>query len=170
MRALEKEISIMKNERIMERNLMLVRQLATSYQYRAAKYVDVGDAKRRYCTTHHQIMSSAKKRGVENVRKANDIEQEFFRLSPNLSETDHIANIIKQVRELGTSTSHPSLMIHDDLSESPPTSADMALIINALFDAKVIGADVRDDSLVILGVINIISPLVGVTDILQSQD
>jgi hypothetical protein len=166
----ELEIGLLKREKIFERNLMLIRQLATSYQYRSAKYVDVGSVDRRYCTTHSQLMDSALKFGLFKKTRADAIESEFLKFRPTLTSTVYISNVIKQVRELGTSTSLPSLKINDDLTESAPTVADMRTIIAETFAEGLITNDEREDALTVLSAIIFISPLVGITDVLQSAD
>lgn len=82
---------------------MLIRQIASAYQHKAAKFCGVGKQGKQFCITHEQLSENA------DASKFQQIELLFQ--PEGLTDTLDINSSVNFVRELGFSTSQLSTTI-----------------------------------------------------------
>ena len=123
-----RERTVAMRERCNQRKLMVMRQLATSYQFRAATILGYGNApNRRFMVTHEQLQQSNK---IDSA-KLTQLEITFSDLDANLVN-DNIGQDIREIRNIGVDTSHPALLIADDGNEYSPTEEDLRAVVDEL--------------------------------------
>jgi hypothetical protein len=91
------------------RNLMLVRQLASSYQFHAANHLGVGRPGKLYCMTHKDLSTTVKTQDYLCQQELLSIENEFIKRMGSLgklSATTAVAQLVKNIRDLGITNSH----------------------------------------------------------------
>ena len=126
--SLNADMALIMRERCNQRKLMVMRQLATSYQFRAATILGYGNApNRRFMVTHEQLQQSNK---IDSA-KLTQLEITFSDLDANLVN-DNIGQDIREIRNIGVDTSHPALLIADDGNEYSPTEEDLRAVVDEL--------------------------------------
>ena len=126
--SLNADMALIMRERCNQRKLMVMRQLATSYQFRAATILGYGNApNRRFMVTHEQLQQSNK---IDSA-KLTQLEITFSDLDANLVN-DNIGQDIREIRNIGVDTSHPALLIADDGNEYSPTEKDLRDVVDEL--------------------------------------
>jgi hypothetical protein len=148
------------------RNLMLVRQLAISYQFHAASHLGVGRTRKLFCMTHKDLSTTVKTQDYLCQQEFLSIENKFTtRMGPlgKLSTTTAVAQLVKNIRELGTTNSHPTHVLKRDnsgrLVEVPATYEDMVSIIADLKTHGTLRTEEAEDSLILLEVLHYLKSL-----------
>jgi hypothetical protein len=87
-----------------EQSLLLIRQLAYSYQYKLATIFGVGkDHTKRYLMTHEQV---ANNKTVDQTK----MQTIHVMFDPSYDETD-VGLLVKDIREIGVHLSHPAVIL-----------------------------------------------------------
>jgi hypothetical protein len=146
---LEKEFNALEKEKETQHKIMLIRQIASAYQHKAAKFCGVGKQGKQFCITHEQLSKSA------DSSKFQKIEDMFQ--SEGLTDTSDINLSVKIVRELGFSTSHPSSMI----SGGAATYPDLVEILDSAGTAGLLSDLVVSDAKAILNVTSQLHNMLG---------
>lgn len=150
-------------ERLLERQLMLLRQLASSYQYNAVKYVEGCSTGRfMHAVTHEQLGRSSSK-AVEKASRFAEIESKFF--GSRFSKTEEINTAVKDIRELGTSISHPQTLRNGNV----PNYDDLKNAIQECLNSGMIDHDVGADANLLLEVVKFLTEKNGSSNILASK-
>jgi len=116
---LEEDNSVLMSIAVNDSEALLVRQIAYAYQTHASNILQFGKDFRK---THAQLKSMANKAGGSVRNQFQTIEAEF--LKRGINECD-IEVLVKEIRDVGFGTSHPTLTIYGDHL----TKADMMGII-----------------------------------------
>jgi hypothetical protein len=147
--ALEKDLNALRKEKETQHQSMLLRQIASAYQHKAAKFCGVGKQGKQFCITHEQLSKSA------DSSKFQKIEDMFQ--SEGLTDTSDINLSVKIIRELGFSTSHPSSMISGGASTYP----DLVEILDSAGTAGLLSDLVVSDAKAILNVTSQLHSMLG---------
>lgn len=151
------ELTTRVNEAIKRHNTMILRQIARSFQHKAAKYCGVGKPGRQYCVTYKNLINSK----MGDSTKKNEITELLF--DRGFDET-HICCFLQYLREIGTSNSHPITSYEG----RTPKYDELVLIIQGLPEVGEINTTLKEDALKILEIIQVLSTRIGSTDLLES--
>jgi hypothetical protein len=139
-------------------NTLILRQIATSFQHKAAKYCGVGTPGRQYCVTYDNLMNSKKGDAIKKNEVTTLIHDKGF------DETD-FSFFLQELRLIGTSGAHPATTY----SGRTPNYDELTDIIQRLPEAGEITSNVKNDALKILELVQVLSSLVGTTDLLDCK-
>jgi seryl-tRNA synthetase len=96
-RRLELQVDTVTNKH----NTLILRQIATSFQHKAAKYCGVGTLGRQYCITYKDLISSNKGDAVKINEVATLISGKGF-------DDIYINSFLQDLRIIGFSNAHPA--------------------------------------------------------------
>ena len=132
---LKGKITQLENDKLESWRVMIVRQLAQSVQHYMTKQFPAGVFKTKFShqCTFENIESKAEKSQNPNVKQIfTDILDKFSECG--VDDLTDVGPIIKEIRELGTGTSHPNRMIRVNefgvFVEFVPTAEEVRAIIN----------------------------------------
>lgn len=162
-------VGVLMAERADTRRLMVFRQLATAYQFRAATVLNHPNRPEHRFMVTHEVLRTAK---TSDKNVLDVLESSFSKRDSQLTGAD-IETKIKMIRGSGVSTSHPTKLFAADGSEYSPSAKDLEDLINDLCDRKVVMPELRSCALALLDNINLtasdptVQSLVG-TELLKS--
>ena len=163
---MESTLEALKNKLILTRQVMLIRQLAIAYQFRAAQSLKIGRVGRQYYMTHAEIIESAHdSKPLWSRPVLIDIEMEFCsRLEPvfhnGLSWTTAIDQLVNEIRQLAPSNNNDitKILFHDptdnQLKERVASYEDVKECLQQTLNANLITNDIFEDASVLLEVLN----------------
>jgi len=128
---LSDEVQDLKKDKLELRRIMLVRALSTSLQHHlTVQFPGLFTTKYTFSCTFDDIVAKVTKSGdAIHQQTLKKIEQLFIDEGVELED---IAPMIKQIRELGTSTSHPRTMVSVTGEEYVPSSAQLEEMISVV--------------------------------------
>ena len=141
-----------------KQNTLILRQIATSFQHKAAKYCGVGTLGRQYCITYNDLIAAKKGDAI----KKNEVTALIY--DKGFDETD-ISSFLQDLRIIGTSDAHPAT----SYDGRTPNFDELVVIIRELPEAGEITSNVKNDALKILELVQVLSTLIGSTDLLESS-
>jgi hypothetical protein len=162
-------VEVLMAERKDKRNVMAFRQLATSYQFRAATILDHPSKPEQRFMLTHAVLRKAK---TTDSSVMLELESRFSTRDSQLTG-EEIENKIKLIRGTGVSTSHPTKLLAADGSEYTPTAQDLEDLVHDLCDRELVMPALRSCAMALLDNIvstashPIVQSLVG-TDLLKS--
>lgn len=125
-----------------QQSLLLIRQLAYSYQYKMATIFNIGaDPEKRFLTNHLKL---AKKISPIELQKIRDLFDPSY-------DDDDIDVLVKNVRHLGVNLSHPTTYSDGIM---PMDKVGMDAVINDACDAGLIPQHVAKSAKKLLNVVN----------------
>jgi hypothetical protein len=163
-------VGVLMAERADTRRLMVFRQLATAYQFRAATVLNHPNRPDLRFMVTHEVLRMAK---TSNINVLQALESRFVNRDSQLTGAG-IEKKIKMIRGSGVSTSHPTKLMASDGSEYSPSAQDLEDLINDLCDRQVVMPALRSCALALLDNIVLtasdptVQSLVG-TDLLKSS-
>jgi hypothetical protein len=139
-------------------NTLILRQIATSFQHKAAKYCGVGTLGRQYCITYKDLISS-------NKGDALTINEVATLISGKGFDDTYLNSFLQDLRIIGTSNAHPATT-YDGRT---PNYDELVGIIGEIPEDFEITHIVKNDALKILEVVQVLTTLIGATDLLESK-
>ena len=125
----ESEITQLKRERICERELMLIRSLATSFQYALTqKFPGLFTTLFPYACTFNDISKKVSKQSNDTFNTTLQAVTNIF-ISRG-TDAEDINPLIKIIRELGTSSSHVTKLIDENGNQRKPSAQELLEIID----------------------------------------
>jgi hypothetical protein len=140
--ALDSRVKALEKEKETQHKIMFIRQIASAYQHKAAKFCGVGKQGKQFCITHEQLSKNA------DASKFQQIELLFQ--PQGLTDTLDINSSVQIVKELGFYTSHPSTTI----SGGAATYDYLLGILDSACAEGLLSSAVNDDARAILKVTN----------------
>jgi hypothetical protein len=114
-------VGVLMAERNDNRKVMVFRQLATAYQFRAATMLNYSNRPERRFMVTHEVLRKAKSTDNNVLLK---LESCFSTRDSQLTG-EEIENTIKLIRGTGVGTSHPTTLLAADGSDYTPTADDL---------------------------------------------
>jgi hypothetical protein len=126
---LERENSQLVHDRICERELMLIRALATSFQYALTqKFPGLFTTHFPYACTFNDISKKVSKQS--NVTWDTTLQDVTNIFLSHGTDAEDINPLIKVIRELGTRSSHVTIMIDANGNQRKPSAKELLEIID----------------------------------------
>jgi hypothetical protein len=121
-------VQLFMRERCQQRKLMVVRQLASAYQFRAATILGYGNRPdRRFMVTHGQLRNC--KQVDPNLLLL--LENNFTSFDANLVGAN-IEIDVQDIRAIGVGSSHPNCLLAEDGTEFLPTEKHLRDVVDEL--------------------------------------
>lgn len=155
-------INSLQIEKVQQHSLLIIRQIATSFQHKAAKYCGVGKTGNQSCITYQDLERAANKNPTtlslfEQIRR--------LIVSNGFSDEIDFISSITSFKEIGKSSAHP----YTSIEGTKPTQSDIIEMINTLCNDGLITETLKSNAVKVLSVIQAICNLLGSDDLLDSK-